>query len=437
MCNRNILKIGRIYIEQEDKVRLCAPIEIPQEGKKLLFFEVEQKWGKYLVDEFSDAFVLAVLKRAMKNSWDISFETPMSEELCYQLEEYGIKILSDFIGIYHPIKLIGEITAKKIISENKVGTGFSAGVDSFYSVLKNKDTRFINHNVTHLVLARNGAALSSEPEKKARQWFEVSNEKFVSYAESLKMEYIAIWSNIPDFFWNDQCGYGDTIVTAGFIHALRKLFGVYYWASAYKADVLDFSEFSRTEDGGFIEPFTTCLVSVEGLKFYHSGSEANRAEKVAFISENEIVQKSITVCGDENAVNCGKCNKCLRTMAELYAVGKLERFKESFPVDEYMKRQKYYLAYELALDHPPFTTDIIKMMKKNGKSVGVSIYLRKWLVCKPIIRLRATFSNVYWARKLYYMFHLDEKFDKKHSGEQRKERLAKCRNKGNGKKSTK
>ena len=76
-------------------VRLCAEVDIPEEGQLILFFETEEKWGRYFVTELSDAFVLAVLKRAMKRKWDISFETPMSEGLCYQLTTYGIPILSD------------------------------------------------------------------------------------------------------------------------------------------------------------------------------------------------------------------------------------------------------------------------------------------------------------------------------------------------------
>lgn len=418
----------KVYKESSEKLtRLCAPVEIPGKGSMTLFFETDIKWDKYFVDELSDAFVLAVLKRAMKNDWNILFETPMSEELCYQLETYGIPVLSKYVKAFHSIRLNGKITSDKIISENKVGTGFSAGVDSFYTVLKHMNSRFPSRDITHLILARNGAASSSEPEIIAKKWFEETNKKLAPYAQKMRLEYIPIWSNIPDFYWRDQFGYGDLIVTSSFIHALRKLFGVYYWASAYEAGILDFKKFDETTHSAYIDPFIIPLVSVKSLKFYHSGSEVSRVQKVDFIADHELVQKSITPCGSETGKNCGRCVKCYRTMAELNALGKLEKFRESFPVDDYLKREKWNLAHELAMDHPPFTTDIIKAMRAHGKKIGWTVYIREWLIYKPLEFGRKKLKNVYWARKLYYSLNLDEKIGVKNSEEIRKIQLEECR----------
>lgn len=221
--------------------------------------------------------------------------------------------------------------------------------------------------------------------------------------------------------------HGDLIVTSSFIHALRKLFGVYYWASAYEAGILDFKKFDETTHSAYIDPFIIPLVSVKSLKFYHSGSEVSRVQKVDFIADHELVQKSITPCGSETGKNCGRCVKCYRTMAELNALGKLEKFRESFPVDDYLKREKWNLAHELAMDHPPFTTDIIKAMRAHGKKIGWTVYIREWLIYKPLEFGRKKLKNVYWARKLYYSLNLDEKIGVKNSEEIRKIQLEECR----------
>lgn len=424
------LRIGKPYLESDKgTVKLCAQVEVPREGQGILFFEVDKKWGEYLVTELSDAFVLAVLKRAMSNGWDICFETPMSEDLCYQLTTYGIPVLSGMTDIYRDILLKGEITDLVLPTAGKAGTGFSGGVDSFYSVLKHKNSRFPKHDVTHLVLARNGAASSSVPQKPAREWFDASNKKFARSAAELGMEYIGIWSNIPDFYRKESCGNGCLIQTSSFIHALRKLFKNYYWASALRTDVIDFQEYSHTGDGGFIDPFLVPLVSVDGLRFHHSGGEASRMEKVEYIADFPIVQKSLTVCGSLDAGNCGNCVKCLRTMAELNSIGKLKQFKESFPVKNYLKHWTGKLAYELALDHPPFTTDILISMKAHGKKVPVTVYLKKYLVYVPYKKAREAFKDNYAARRLYYMFKLDEKTGQKHSKEMKRIRLEECKRK--------
>lgn len=422
------MRIGKPYLEARGgTARLCAEIDIPKEGRLTLFFETEEKWGQYFVTELSDAFILAVLKRAMKKKWDICFETPMSEDLCYQLTTYGIPILSDMTNIYQKIELKGKTTTICVPTAGKAGTGFSGGVDSFYTVLKHKDSQFAGHEVTHLVLARNGAASSSETEEIARSWFDASNAKLAEGAKMLGMEYISIWSNIPDFYRKDFCGNGCVIVTSAFIHALRKLFKIYYWASAYQADVLSFKQYNRILDGGFIEPFTVSLVSVEGLRFYHSGAEVKRVEKVEYIADSPEAQKSLIVCGEESACNCGSCVKCLRTMAELNSIGKLEQFRESFPVDKYLKNQTGKLAYEFVLDHPPFTTDIRKSMKKHGKKIPVSVWLESWFIYLPYHKLRETLKNNYTIRKLYYRLHLDEKTGRKHSEAMKERRLAECK----------
>ena len=190
---------------------------------------------------------------------------------------------------------------------------------------------------------------------------------------------------------------GSGITTASFIHALRKLFGTYYWASAYEADVLEF----RTDDLGYLEPFFLPLISVDGLKICHSGCEVNRMEKVEFIADNPIVQKGLTVCC--YPISCGVCFKCTRTMAELYAIGKLEKYDKVFPnVNEYRKHFSQKFARELAQDHPPFTTEIFAALKRNNVKIPFSTYLWKWLYFKPLQAMKKKLRYNRFIAKLYY-----------------------------------
>lgn len=414
------MHLGIPYIEEMDngKARLCANLSI-NGNMQVIYFEVDNCWKKYLVTENSDAFILAVLEKAMKNSFDISFEQPVSEELYYGLVTYTIPIYARNFEMFNEINLIGDITLENPVSECKTGTGFSAGVDSFYTILKhmgNKKTP--SYNVTHLLLAVNGAAATGVSEEMDREWLEASREKFQKYAAAMGLELICAGGNIDLLYLNDTCLGGDAITTSSFVYALQKLFSTYYWASTYPANIFSFNQ----SDGGFCENVSVSYISTRKLKFYHSGSEINRIGKVKYIADNPLVQKVLTVCGELDAFNCGCCFKCLRTMSELYAIKKLELFKDSFPADNYKKHFISKFAQELSTDHPPFTTDIINEMKNNRIKIPFIVYLLSFLVYKPLYMLRSKLKHIVWLRRLFYKFNLDEKILGRKQGSKERER---------------
>lgn len=424
--SNNLLHIGKPYVEDRGKgiIRVCSDVLLPNGTEKKLVFEIDAKWKDYVIVERSDAFILALFNLALEKGWNISYEAPMTEELNYQLTTYGITILPKYINIYKKIALLGETISDEIESKGEAATGFSAGVDSFYSVLRHSNMKYDKKNVSYLLFARNGAVGPIYPEESGRELFDALSHRFIKYAEDLDLEYIPIWSNIPDFYENRYRVGCDIITTSSFVYLLRKLLGVYYWASAYEADVLDFHK--GATDLGYIEPFSVPLVSINGLKFYHSGSELSRIQKVEYIADNKIVQKGITPCGKDNGKNCGKCCKCRRTMGELYAIGMLNYYESAFPIDNYLKNYIWELAYEIAEDHPPYTTEIIQKLKENKRWNPLIIFLGIF-VCKPIVFLRKYLGRNYHIRKLYYALHLDGVIGAKHDEETKKVELEKCR----------
>ncbi len=413
------IDIGEPYIKEMEngKTRLCADVKVNDEPQTL-YFEVDDCWAKYLVTEVSDSFVLGIIERAMKNSWDISFAAPMSEDLYYSLTTYMIPVYARNFNMFHEIDLNGETTNDIPQSEKRAGTGFSAGVDSFYSVLKHMgNEKCPEHNVTPLLLALNGAASTGVSEKIDAEWLENSRNKFKPYADKLGLGLVCVGGNIDLFYVGDRCINGETITTAAFVYALQKLFGIYYWASAYQAEIFYLGNESA---GGFAEDIAVPYVSTRAISFYHSGSETNRIGKERFISDNTVAQQGLTVCGELNAKNCGRCGKCIRTMAELNAIGKLDEFKDAFPVDEYRRHFVRRLAEELAVDHKPFTTDILVSMRENHVRIPLMSRVLSVIYYRPVNFMEQRLKNKLWARKLYYKFDLDEKWKgRKHTEEER------------------
>lgn len=69
------------------------------------------------------------------------------------------------------------------------------------------------------------------------------------------------------------------------------------------------------------------LWSTESTEIFHDAWDVIRWEKVVRIVEHEIALRTLRVCWEnrDGAYNCGRCEKCLRTMASLRLLGVLER----------------------------------------------------------------------------------------------------------------
>jgi len=74
-------------------------------------------------------------------------------------------------------------------------------------------------------------------------------------------------------------------------------------------------------------PEIDSLWSTNGCKFIHFGVETSRLEKVRYISNYPEVHSSLKVCYENpnEEYNCGRCDKCIRTMVSLEIVGSLEK----------------------------------------------------------------------------------------------------------------
>lgn len=72
-------------------------------------------------------------------------------------------------------------------------------------------------------------------------------------------------------------------------------------------------------------PYLDPLWSTESLTIVHHGCEARRLDKIRFISQFPIVLETLRVCwiNPNGAYNCGRCEKCLRTMIGLYIANAL------------------------------------------------------------------------------------------------------------------
>jgi hypothetical protein len=105
---------------------------------------------------------------------------------------------------------------------------------------------------------------------------------------------------------------------AGVGHVLSKHFRKIYIAASEPYSHL-------IPDGS--HPLMDPLWNTEALEFVHDGCEADRMAKVALLATSEVALQALRVCwkNTDGAYNCGRCEKCQRTMIQLHAAGALER----------------------------------------------------------------------------------------------------------------
>jgi len=129
------------------------------------------------------------------------------------------------------------------------------------------------------------------------------------------------------------------------ILSLRKLWKTYYFSTG-----VDFSHFSlnnsSTKDTVFIELLLNEIVSVHGFRVYSGGVDAERHQKIQSLINYPITYDLLHVClYPANELNCGDCDKCIRTLLALDVYGALDLYKKSFNIDKYLETRLEKIQY--------------------------------------------------------------------------------------------
>ena len=357
-----MLHIGKGYLARADGMtRLCADVTIG-ERRTTLWFAVESNQEEYLTLGRSDPFVMAMLPAAMRGSHEIVCEDPMSERLHYQLCCHAIPAFAFAGELYHAIRITAPLTAVPYRSQGAVGTGFSGGVDSLYTVMQHGPGS--DCPLTHLAMFDTGALEPENgPEKIAR--FHSQGRRF---AEERGLDTVIMSTNLEAALSNAERSaevYIFRLIAR--VLALQGLFSMYVFSSGTK-----FSEFSMNlREPSFHEALILPCSSTESLAFYDGGAVLDRYGKLEILSEWEPSYRWMHQCtyGAPGDMNCGHCKKCIRDMAALWAYGKLDRYKAVFDVPDFEKNLTVRLGSALAKPALPIFGKPIELLKNCGRPI--------------------------------------------------------------------
>jgi len=197
---------------------------------------------------------------------------------------------------------------KDKIREREVGAFFTGGVDSFYTFLKHKDEIDCLVYVHGYDMGLDKKLLLEQVSRKIREIANSFNKTVIEVKTDLRQ--------FSNQFVSWGFYHGAALATVG--HLLKHRVEKIYIPSSYTYDRL------------FLwgsHPLLDPLWSSNSIKFVHDGCEATRVDKTFHISNHDIALNSLRVCfkNIRGAYNCGRCEKCIRTMLNLKAIGSLDR----------------------------------------------------------------------------------------------------------------
>ncbi|RYF55230.1 MAG: hypothetical protein EOO27_21615, partial [Comamonadaceae bacterium] len=188
-----------------------------------------------------------------------------------------------------------------------VGCFFSGGVDSFYTALKHQD------EITHLIIIHGlDISLSNDA------LWEETVDRARTMAADLGKELIEVRSNARHLHakhgphWQKQA-HGAFLAHVSLLLSphLRKVY-----IPASDDDSHPISPLGTHPD---LDP----LWSSSDVEIVHDGIEADRVDKLTHLKNSQVAMNHLRVCWFNLAskYNCGKCEKCLRTMISLHIAG--------------------------------------------------------------------------------------------------------------------
>ena len=350
------IEIGRSYIRRKDGMsRLCARIRKANK-ETVLWFAVRNEQEQCLSLNRADPFVIALLPTAMRENETLVCSDPMSERLHYQLRSDLIPALVQAGDLYHKIAIDAPLTTEKFPDARAVATGFSGGVDSLYTVLLHgKDCEY---PLTHLAVFNSGVYEGAE----YRTNFWRVCGKCDLFAEEQGLNTVFVDSNIAEVLPER---YIDVVTyrLAAFALSIQGLVSTYMLSSGRPIEDFAVDVHSAAKS----DPLTINCVCTESLQFYLSGISALRTKKLERLTEWEPAHRWLAPCifGEPGGKNCGHCKKCVRDLAALYALGKLDSFAPVFDVADYRRHLPQRLGVVLANRNGSYFRDAAALLRER------------------------------------------------------------------------
>jgi hypothetical protein len=268
------------------------------------------------VADNADTFLAAALLPAMAAGARLVSEAPVSAALAA-----GTERIQTVLADWYPGLARIEVDAPTIpdtATRNGKGVAafFSGGVDSFYTALKHQD------ELDALVFIHGFDIRAERTTVRAK-----CSQLARAAAAALGKPLVEVETNVRSFS-RRYVGWG---LYHGSALASVALFLAGRFSRVYVPGSLSYDSYFPHGSHPLLDPLWTTA----DMELVYDGFEANRYEKTAYVASSSVALRFLRVCNRSprtpgSGANCGRCEKCLRTMMALRILGVLDDC-ETFP----------------------------------------------------------------------------------------------------------
>ena len=308
---------------QQDRARIVATVQWEDSNRATedIYFETQAEFAEDLTCN-PHAFLTGCVVPALHHGEKRIF---IDEEICPELRDglmSGMELLRHWY--YEPMRGLPRIEAKRrsrsLTSDRpaRAGAFFSGGVDAWTTLRRNR----LDFHPEHSAYIKDTLLVFGLFRDEPGNFKDVLN-RTIKAARMMGTIPIPIWTNLVSLgqgwdFWGDEF---EGAAFAAIAHAFANRLSVVSLASSYHIPLVH-------PHGS--HPMLDPSYSSSDLRIKHDGICLSRLMKVKLLAEWDIALKELRVCNQTRFItperlNCGQCEKCVRTMLALLAVGALGR----------------------------------------------------------------------------------------------------------------
>ncbi|MEO8577035.1 MAG: hypothetical protein ABI556_10055 [Gemmatimonadales bacterium] len=330
------------------------------------------------VDPSPDAFLLALAPIAQ---WQGEARIHVDGSVCPRLRD-GLAAATELFTLWHshcrPMKIepSGGFTPTNPRPISRTGSFLSGGIDALSLLRRNR----LNYPGEHPGSIRDGIMLhgvnpydhdgtDQRPERTSA--FQSYTERMQLLAEQEAFTLVPLYTNIRTFYphpaWG-KIGFGAGIASTALCLG-RRIDRIEMGSAGLRM--------RHRPEGS--HPSLDHNFSTEAVQVHHADVSLSRLAKLRILSEWPEGLAVLRPCFGsvlrDDALNCGQCEKCIRTMVGLVALGMLDR-APTFAADD-VSREMLEPVWIDGDNTLPFYTDCVEPLRARGRLDLVDLILAK------------------------------------------------------------
>jgi len=345
-----LISASEFRLETVDS-RLMASCKLTGSGlPKRLWFMAETDDENALDITEPNWAAVALLYPAMVHNQDLYIEADISPLLLHNLNN-DIQILLKVINPYlNQIKVVAGSSQPQEFNQNvkrHVITGFSGGVDSTATYLKyNNPNSSSSLRLSALSIYDVGAIGKTSPSP-SFEHLQKHFDQLKRFCDEKELLAFGVSSNMDQVYRSTKkkVSYGKifyrryvSLVNISATLAMQKRVKLYLPSGSIGYSEMELkSTKARIQR---VDSISNSLFSTECLMCQSGAAGLIRFEKIKYIFETD-PKSQLNVCfmktskRNDNYLNCGKCIKCVETLFDIEAIGKLKEINAIFDLGEY------------------------------------------------------------------------------------------------------